>query len=86
MPRPRKPIDPAIRTPAELTAWREHRGLSQASLGRLLGVTKQTVYRWEAGAVMPRLAEYALRYLDTPYGRYSAAPPSLATPPLAEAS
>lgn len=36
-------------TGAELKAWRQARGLSQADLGRKLHVKAQTVYRWEAG-------------------------------------
>lgn len=63
--RPRNPIDPTIRSGAELAAWRTARGLSQPALGDLLSVTTQTVYRWEAGRQpIPRTVEFALRYLD----------------------
>lgn len=62
--RPRAPIDPTIRTPEEMAAWRVSRGLSQQALADQLAVHKQSVYRWEAGAVpIPQMVEYALRYL-----------------------
>jgi transcriptional regulator with XRE-family HTH domain len=63
--RPRKPVDPTIRTPEQLHAWREARGLSLVALGDLLGVHRQTPWRWEAGEVpIPLTVEYALRYLE----------------------
>lgn len=62
--RPRAPIDPKIRTPEELVAWRSGRGLSQQMLADLLGVHKQTVWRWEDGrGPIPLIAEFALRYV-----------------------
>jgi transcriptional regulator with XRE-family HTH domain len=36
-------------TPAELLAWRTQAEFSQAGLAAILGVDRQTVYRWEHG-------------------------------------
>lgn len=36
-------------TGAELKAWRTKKSWSQETLARKLGVSTQTVYRWEAG-------------------------------------
>ena len=36
-------------TPEQLKQWRTDHSLTQKDLGRLLGVTKTCVYRWEAG-------------------------------------
>lgn len=36
-----------------LKKLREKRGLSAAALGKLLGVTAQTIYNWEAGTTRP---------------------------------
>ena len=36
-------------TPKELKVWRESQKLTQGDLGKALGVTLTTVYRWEAG-------------------------------------
>lgn len=38
---------------AGLKKLREKRGLSAATLGKLLGVTAQTIYNWEAGTTRP---------------------------------
>ena len=35
-------------TPEELKAWRKKSGYTQEGLAQTLGVTKTTVYRWEA--------------------------------------
>jgi DNA-binding transcriptional regulator YiaG len=43
-------------TPGMIRALRDAMGLSQAELGERLGVTNVTVYRWEAGAVVPNAA------------------------------
>jgi transcriptional regulator with XRE-family HTH domain len=65
--RPRKPVDPVIRTPQQLIAWRESRNMTQVALAGKLGVHYMTVYRWEAGLVsIPLVVEYALRYLGAP--------------------
>lgn len=37
-----------------ISGHRKRLGLSAADFGRLVGVTGQTVYKWEAGAVRPR--------------------------------
>jgi transcriptional regulator with XRE-family HTH domain len=51
-------------TPAELTAWRQQAGLSQAGLARLLDVDKQTVWRWEHGErAIPSYLRLALQSL-----------------------
>lgn len=34
-------------TPKELVQWRKKNGYSQATLGKALGVTSTTVWRWE---------------------------------------
>ena len=36
---------------------REAAGLTQEELGESVGVTMQTVYRWEAGTVFPRIQQ-----------------------------
>jgi len=52
--------------PEDLRAWRTDRELSQIDLATLLGVTNQTVYRWEAGSrSVPAFLELALRYLES---------------------
>lgn len=38
---------------ANLKKLREKRGLSAAGLGKLLGVTAQTIYNWESGTTRP---------------------------------
>lgn len=35
--------------PENLRRWRAERNLTQGELGKALGVTLTTVYRWEAG-------------------------------------
>jgi DNA-binding transcriptional regulator YiaG len=47
--------------PAERRAIRECAGLTQVEVARLLGVTKGTVARWEAGRRHPR-RKVRLRY------------------------
>ena len=50
----------------ELRAWRKKRYLSQATLAALLGVSTNTVNRWEAGERdFPRFLPLALDQLDT---------------------
>lgn len=41
-------------SPKGLRAQREKLGLSAAAMGRLLGVSGQTIYNWEAGNTRPR--------------------------------
>lgn len=40
-----------------LAAHREKLGLSAASYGKLVGVTGQTIYKWEQGKARPRKAQ-----------------------------
>ena len=52
-------------TPQELIAWRNKKGFSQAGLANALGVTTQTVYRWERGTRdIPPFLYLALGYLE----------------------
>ena len=37
----------------ELRRWRMDRGMSQAKLARLLGVSKSTIENWELGETVP---------------------------------
>lgn len=63
--RPRKTVEPTVRTPEELRLWREGRGLTQPELAKLLDIHTQTVWRYEHGDIpIARTVEYALRYLD----------------------
>ena len=50
-----------------LKALRRRRGLTQAEFAQLLGVTKETVYRYEHGAQEPSLSRLAsiAKCLDT---------------------
>ena len=43
--------------PMKLKRLRVEKGLSQAELGRLLGVTGQTVLNWENGIFEPRIKD-----------------------------
>lgn len=52
-------------TPANLRATRKRLGLSAEALGALLGVHRETVYRWELGTrAMPSYLDRALRDLE----------------------
>lgn len=54
-------------TGSDLRAWREAHGVGQAELGRRLGVSAITVYRWESGRRKPlpgRILELAIRGLE----------------------
>ncbi|MEJ8839368.1 helix-turn-helix domain-containing protein [Ramlibacter sp. AN1133] len=42
---------------ARLAATRKKLGLSAADFGALVGVTGQSIYKWEAGAARPRSAQ-----------------------------
>ncbi len=35
--------------PSDLIKWRKEHGYTQTEFGKKLGVTKTTIYRWEAG-------------------------------------
>ena len=54
---------PGRLTAVEFRYLRQHLGLSQASLGKLLGVTEQSVALWEKKARIPLLADKHLRLL-----------------------
>ena len=50
--------------PAELVKWRAKNGYSQITLGKALGVSTITVYRWEKGMrEIPPFLHLALKYL-----------------------
>lgn len=61
--------------PADLRAARQQLGLSQAELGRQLGVSPNTIYRWEQGDLAirhPHMLALALDQLQRhprPYSR-----------------
>jgi DNA-binding XRE family transcriptional regulator len=49
----------------DLRKWREARSLTQGELGKALGVTLTTVYRWEAGhRKIPPFLQLALEGLE----------------------
>lgn len=53
-------------TPEELKKWREAHGLSQSGLASLLGVSSNTVARWERGEMTyPPFLKLALRSIAT---------------------
>ena len=59
-------------TPQELLIWRDRKGFSQAGLANILGVTVQTVYRWERGTrEIPPFLHLALGYLELKGGELS---------------
>jgi transcriptional regulator with XRE-family HTH domain len=67
----KKAADTAEATPthAHLRAWRQFRGLTQATAAARLGVERATLSRWERGTPAPRaddLARLAATYATTP--------------------
>lgn len=55
--------------PAELIKWRKQNGYSQITLGKALGVSTITVYRWEkAMREIPTFLHLALRCLESEGG------------------
>ena len=69
---------PALLSPSSVLDFRRRLGLTQAQLGRMLGVHAMTVSKWERGTVAPthynlqqlHLVELGSRGLDkTDYGR-----------------
>ena len=50
---------PVIDRPVQFRVARLQRCLTQAQLAKHLGVTQQTIHRWEAGKVTPRPAAMA---------------------------
>lgn len=53
----------ALPAPAMCRAIRVSAGLTQADVAEILGVSRETVARWELGTRAPR-GEILLRYLD----------------------
>ncbi len=52
--------------PSELIQWRKRNSYSQIKLGKTLGVTTITVYRWEKGMrKIPSFLHLALKYLES---------------------
>jgi DNA-binding XRE family transcriptional regulator len=52
-------------TAQELVEWRKKNGYSQIALGKVLGVSNITVYRWEKGMrAIPSFLHLALNYLE----------------------
>lgn len=52
-------------TPSNLIEWRKKNGYSQIKLGKALGVTTTTVYRWEKSMrEIPPFLHLALKYLE----------------------
>jgi DNA-binding XRE family transcriptional regulator len=52
-------------TPPEILNWRKKNGYSQITLGKALGVSTITVYRWEKGMrAIPSFLHLALNYLE----------------------
>ncbi len=43
----------------ELTRLREERGVSQAHIGRMIGIKPSDISRWESGDRLPRLRNVA---------------------------
>lgn len=42
---------------AEFLALRQHLGFTQAQMGKLLGASSLSIYKWESGQVTPRAAQ-----------------------------
>lgn len=56
---------PANLTPDALVKWRKKNGYTQIRLGKELGVTTLTVYRWEKSMrEIPSFLHLALKYLE----------------------
>jgi len=55
----RRGRQPAPYSAPAFAATRQRLGLTQAQMGRLLGVSPLSVYKWETGQVMPRAAQLA---------------------------
>ena len=71
---------------ANITAFRTAQGLSQEQLAQLLGVSRQSVSKWETGTATPdlvhllRLCEIFSVSLDTLVGQQAAQPVQAASP------
>jgi len=59
--------------PSDLLKWRKKNDYTQISLGKALGVTTITVYRWEKEMrEMPSFLHLALKYLELKGGETEA--------------
>jgi DNA-binding XRE family transcriptional regulator len=66
-PHEREPVyinEESIDVPAYLKAWRKRNGVTQAELGRLIGIHPQTLAPWEQGRTGCSLPSLLVRYLD----------------------
>jgi transcriptional regulator with XRE-family HTH domain len=51
--------------PEELKAWRENNGFSQSQLAKMLGLTHQSISRWECGRRhIPAFLHLALKSVE----------------------
>jgi DNA-binding XRE family transcriptional regulator len=51
--------------PSDLAKWRKKNGYTQIKLGKVLGVSTITVYRWEKGMrAIPSFLHLALKYIE----------------------
>ena len=50
-------------TDKDITKFRKKSGMSREALADKVGVTSQTLWRWERGAVIPRPAQQALEHI-----------------------
>ncbi len=56
-------------TGEELKSWRSKRNLTQEELGGILGIAKNSVFRWEAGMrKIPPFLHLALKAIDLKKG------------------
>ena len=56
-------------SPSALVEWRKRNDYTQIKLGKVLGVSTITVYRWEKGMrEVPSFLHLALKYLETKGG------------------
>lgn len=52
-----KPGRKVIFGSAEFLALRQHLGFTQAQMGKLVGASSLSIYKWESGQVTPRAAQ-----------------------------
>jgi predicted ATPase/DNA-binding CsgD family transcriptional regulator/DNA-binding XRE family transcriptional regulator len=70
----------ATLSPAELTARRQDLALSQRELGKLLGVQRNTVARWERGAMRMAHPDMVAAMLEALEGQHPRLPPASDAP------
>lgn len=51
-------------------AWRRRRGLSAVDAALRLGIGRASLYRWEAGALVPPVVRLAMAAIDAGLGPY----------------